>query len=765
VVSDPSHGDTPVGDGSAAGSAADGPRRLGGRWGIPAGLGSGLRSGLRSVLDSGPGGLLRRFPFTLATVVLILVLGLALGGLWKPVQQRSWYPNVAFGLPSFEHGRWWTLLTGAVLAAQPGDYLAILLGMLLLVGFAEARMGTRWTAAVTVAGQVCAVLLAALLLLVLRTTGWSWAVDVSHQLDVGFSAGMLLAGAMASATLRSPWRLRLRLGLIAYVTVSLLYVGTVSDVEHALAVTLGLLATRWIRVPGRVAASGRLSRREWRLLAVAGLVLISAIWVIVWLAPSRGPLGSTYGLGASWGQVLIGLAVAAVLVNGVRMGRRRAWRWTGAVAAAYVLLGLLIAVVFAVAKATGGQVTLTGGAVLIPTAVLWAAELVLLVLGREAFQVPSRPLLRRHRRGEGSPGLRRRSQGSAESREQAEADGQDDAIALLQRYGGGHLSWMTTWPDNSYFYASSQQSYVAYREHAGVAVALGDPIGAVQARERAVVEFAEECDGSGLIPCFFSATGQVAHAAEPLGWQHVQVAEDTVIDLAELEFRGKSWQDVRTALNRAKKEGVGYRLVTLAEEPRALVGQVRALSEEWVGDMGLPEMGFTLGGVEEALDPRVLVGLAQDESGVIQGVTSWMPDYGGDGAVEGWTLDVMRRRQGGFRPVVEFLIASSCLAFRERGAQFASLSGAPLARSGGTDGDGVGGLERFLDQLGEKMEPYYGFRSLHAFKAKFHPRYEPMYLIYRDEADLPRIGIALTRAYMPQAGPRDLLRAFAKPSA
>ena len=32
---------------------------------------------------------------------------------------------------------------------------------------------------------------------------------------------------------------------------------------------------------------------------------------------------------------------------------------------------------------------------------------------------------------------------------------------------------------------------------------------------------------------------------------------------------------------------------------------------------------------------------------------------------------------------------------------------------------------------------------------KFHPRYEPMYLAYRDEGDLPRIGIALTRAYLP----------------
>ena len=753
-------GDSNSGGSAGGASLADASEERG-RWrAVP----PGLRAAVRSSLDSGPGALVRRFPFTLGTVALILFLGLALGGLWYPLERRSWYPDMAFGLPSFEHNRWWTVLTGSVLGAQPGDYAAILLGMLFLVGFAEARMGTRWTAAVTVLGQVGAVLLAALVLLVLRTTGWVWAVKVSHQPDMGFSAGMLLVGAMASATLRSPWRLRLRLGLIAYVVVSLLYVGTVSDVEHALAVALGLAASRWIMVPGRVEASGHLSRREWRLLAVAGLVLISAIWVIVWLAPNEGPLGSTYGLGASWAQVVIGLVLAALLVNGLRMGRRRSWRCTGVVAAVYVLLGLFLAVVFAAAKATRHSVTVTGGPVLVPTGVLWAAELVLLVLGREAFRVPSRSLLPWRRGGAGGPlgsrsGLAAARQGQA----QRDAHGQDEAVELLQRYGGGHLSWMTTWPDNSYFYASSERSYVAYRKHAGVAVALGDPIGEVAAREGAVVEFAEQCDGSGLIPCFFSATGQVARAAEPLGWQHVQVAEDTVIDLEGLEFRGKSWQDVRTALNRAKKEGIGYRLVTLAEEPWALVGQVRALSEEWVGDMGLPEMGFTLGGVEEALDPRVLVGLAEDESGVIQGVTSWMPVYGGDGTVEGWTLDVMRRRRGGFRPVVEFMIASSCLAFRERGAHFASLSGAPLARSpSGGDGSSSG-LERFLDQLGARMEPYYGFRSLHAFKAKFHPRYEPMYLIYRDEADLPRIAVALTRAYMPQAGPRDLMRAFVKP--
>jgi phosphatidylglycerol lysyltransferase len=56
------------------------------------------------------------------------------------------------------------------------------------------------------------------------------------------------------------------------------------------------------------------------------------------------------------------------------------------------------------------------------------------------------------------------------------------------------------------------------------------------------------------------------------------------------------------------------------------------------------------------------------------------------------------------------------------------------------------------------MEPHYGFRSLHAFKSKFSPRYEPLFLAYRDEVDLARIGIALTRAYLPDASLRDLVR-------
>ena len=181
--------------------------------------------------------------------------------------------------------------------------------------------------------------------------------------------------------------------------------------------------------------------------------------------------------------------------------------------------------------------------------------------------------------------------------------------------------------------------------------------------------------------------------------------------------------------------------------PRSVLAQVRAISEVWVSDKALPEMGFTLGGVDEALDPAAVVGIAIDGEGTVHGVTSWLPVHGPGGVVRGRTLDVMRRRPDGFRPVTEFLIASACLSFKEQGCELVSLSGAPLAHAGTSTESGP--LVLLLDRLGEALEPLYGFRSLESFKAKFKPRDVPLYLVFPDEAALPRIGLALTEAYLP----------------
>ena len=125
-----------------------------------------------------------------------------------------------------------------------------------------------------------------------------------------------------------------------------------------------------------------------------------------------------------------------------------------------------------------------------------------------------------------------------------------------------------------------------------------------------------------------------------------------------------------------------------------------------------------------------------------------------NGEVIGWTLDLMRRRDRGFRPVMEFLIAASARMFAEEGYRFISLSAAPLARSAGHATDDEYDetvLHKLLTFLGDTLEPYYGFRSLLTFKNKFQPVHHPMYLVFPDETALAEIGMAIARAYVPDA--------------
>jgi phosphatidylglycerol lysyltransferase len=226
----------------------------------------------------------------------------------------------------------------------------------------------------------------------------------------------------------------------------------------------------------------------------------------------------------------------------------------------------------------------------------------------------------------------------------------------------------------------------------------------------------------------------------------VQVAEETVLPLPELAFTGKKWQDVRTAMNKATKTGITAQWWTYPHAPLSITEQIRTISEEWVADKGLPEMGFTLGGLDELDDDRVRCLIAIDSDHTVHGITSFLPVYR-DGHIIGWTLDFMRRRTTGFPGVMEYLIATAALQFRDDGAEFLSLSGAPLARIDRDDDRDA--VQRLLDMLGRVLEPVYGFQSLLDFKAKFQPTYQPLWLSYPDPATLPGIANAITKSYLP----------------
>jgi lysylphosphatidylglycerol synthetase-like protein (DUF2156 family) len=325
---------------------------------------------------------------------------------------------------------------------------------------------------------------------------------------------------------------------------------------------------------------------------------------------------------------------------------------------------------------------------------------------------------------------------------------------LLERGGGDAISFMATWPGNSYWFDSTTSGAVAYRVVGRVALTTGAPFGAPQAEHDGIIErFARFCDDSGWIPVFYSVDAAYQPLFDRMGWSTMTVAEETVIRPQQWATTGKKWQDVRSSINRAQRAGIRSEWTTFAALPLSTAVQLSDISEQWVAEKDLPEMGFTLGGLDELHDPAVRLMLAVDEAGRVEGVTSWLPSYR-DGRVVGWTLDFMRRRPGSINGVMEFLIAEAATRMKEDGVEFMSLSAAPLAHTAGTPDEGKSGMDRVLGYLSTSLEPVYGFRSLLKFKQKFQPELHPLIMAYPDAVALPAIGVGLVRAYLPDLSVR-----------
>ena len=664
---------------------------------------------------------LRRIPATLTMVALIIAVGVIWQGLWRPFEESELFGAVAYGLPNLAEGKWWTPFTGTFFVNAPWVYVFTISGFWGMA-FLEFRRGTRVALAYYWVGQLFAILTTALVLFFASQLPWAWAQEQAQALDVGASGGTMACIAAAIGLFRAPWRVRGWLVLLGFVFVAMLFWGALADLEHLLAVLLILVVDRTLRVQ-------RTTVREQRLIATISLLVLGAIEIITTLVATDGPFGPTASASGGFIDLAIDLVVIGVLVNGLRRGRRWSWVLVILLGLFNILVAALVVTLITVFSQAQVDLRWDGDTELaVANGFLWAVLLVYLVAVRRAFRARRKSLL-------GAP----------------PAPTVDEVKSALRTHGGGTLSWMSTWDGNSY--ARSAHGIVAFQRRSGVALALADPIGRPDGRADAVTEFIRSAENAGLVPCFFSAD-EATRQAVPSTWRSIVVADDTIVDLPGLEFTGKRWNSVRTSLNRAGRDEMTFRMTQLRAESWGVQQQLRAISEAWVGDKDLPEMRFTLGTLEEAEDPEVRLALAIAPNGDVDGFLSWLPVYAEGGAVRGWTLDLMRRRDGGFAPVMEFLIGSSAKTFSEEGAEIMSLSGAPLAHDYPPD---AGMIAALSERLAEALEPVYGFGSLHRFKQKFHPRYETMYLLFRDESDLAAIGTALTRAFLPDA----TLRQFA----
>jgi len=804
----------------------------------------------------------RRVPFTVALLVILLAVAIATG----PINGPSGLVRAVVGLDlgTISRHEWWSLVTADFFVDNLAQLLTVLVAAAFGVGTAERLMGTRRAIlAFVVTGVVASVIgLGVQALGVFAGEYWSNTVRALVTFDP--LSPIFGASATASAYASVLWRRRIRIILLASSVVFVLYSGQPADFYRLLAVAVGLLLGA-ILTRQRVRIERWTSSHHETRVLLAVVAAISALGPVITLV-SRGafgllsPLGlfmtdgmprsrpggapcSVTGiahacnvqLGSRTGEsipaiVLSLLPLVIVLVGayGLANGRRAAVYLVAAMSAGN---GVLAAFYFGVVPVAGNPSSVASRVGQSPEFTLWLIADAVLPLFFSAIVLsqrrhfPLRATARAVRRfvvtagsaavviaaGYLSVGSVLGSQFrpavgfvdlladlperfipvsflAAERRDfvpeslaarvlfhgvgpllwlvllvafvallrdqRSSRSNPNDATEYrsLEREHGGSMSFPGTWVGNSYWFDAERRMGIAYRVANGCAVTTSDPVGEPPDRRDSLGQFIRFCDANAWTPAFYGVHAEWSALLAELGWATTVVAEETVIDPLTWEMTGKKWQDVRSSVNRAAREGVCVTWSTWHELSPRTATQIAEISELWVVEKKLPELGFTLGGLGELRDADVLLGLAIDNSGTVQAVTSWLPTWT-DGRLTGRTLDFMRRRADGMNGVMEFVIAEAAVRAQADGLQFLSLSGAPLAVSPSDEKPSA--LDRLLAMLGRALEPVYGFRSLLSFKQKFQPRLVPLHLAYPDVLSLPAIAIALSRCYLPDLTIRD----------
>ena len=314
-----------------------------------------------------------------------------------------------------------------------------------------------------------------------------------------------------------------------------------------------------------------------------------------------------------------------------------------------------------------------------------------------------------------------------------------EAKVILEWHGTSSLDFFKLWPDKSYFFSENQGTLIAYKQAAGVAIALGDPVGPEQELEATTRAFVRYCSENGWSVAFHEVLPSLLPMYRRLGLRVLKIGEEAMIDLEH--FRSHTAERKSFRRIRRKFQSEGYRLIRYAPPHRlALLNEVEEISQEWLSLPGRRERSFTLGSFERSYLGETPLFVVRDPHGHPLAFVNEIPSYREGEA----TIDLMRYRLEMPNGTMEYMLTELMLTLREEGYRRFDIGLAPLAGVG--DRPGAILQERALSQLYERLTRFFSYKGLRFYKAKFEPDWEERFLVYGvGPLALARVGVALTR--------------------
>ena len=295
------------------------------------------------------------------------------------------------------------------------------------------------------------------------------------------------------------------------------------------------------------------------------------------------------------------------------------------------------------------------------------------------------------------------------------------------RHGWNAVAYQILNPGMSLWFAGAGDAVAGYSTYAGVRVVAGAPVCAAERLADVAGELEDDASRVGERVLYFGAGERLESLyATSAAHRLVQLGAQPVWDPAGWDgiVRGKA--SLRAQLHRARNKGV--RVEEWPIERARGSDELRAVLAEWLGSRGLPPLGFmvTTELLQRGDDRRVFAALRGERPTVIGFlVATPVP------ARRGWLVEEWPRSSLAPNGTTHLLVDAAMRAFRDSGADYATMGLAPLSQRGSRPGSPEPiWLRATLGWLRAHGRRFYNFRGLEAFKAGFQPHaWEPIFAI------------------------------------
>ncbi|NUL06453.1 DUF2156 domain-containing protein, partial [Streptomyces lunaelactis] len=323
---------------------------------------------------------------------------------------------------------------------------------------------------------------------------------------------------------------------------------------------------------------------------------------------------------------------------------------------------------------------------------------------------------------------------------------------LLTRHGGrdslGHFALRR---DKAVVFSPSGKAAVTYRVVSGVMLASGDPIGDVEAWPGAIERFMDEAKAHSWTPAVMgcSETGGEVWTRET-GLDALELGDEAVVDVADFSLTGRAMRNVRQMVKRIERNGYETRVRRARDLSDLELEQIRRAAADWRGTDTERGFSMALGRIGDPSDGDAVIATAHKADdgsetgpyGDVKAIIHFVP-WGTDGM----SLELMRRDRAADPGMNELLIVAALQASPGLKIERVSLNFA-MFRSALARGEkiGAGPVLRMWRGLLVFLSRWFQIESLYKFNAKFQPRWEPRFVVFRKTRDLPRIGLAAMQA-------------------